>query len=154
MIGDNKISIRQGTKADIPSVYSLIKELAAFENAADKVKITENALQEGGFGPQSIFDFIVAESGDQIIGMALYYPRFSTWNGKTLYLEDLIVTESSRGRGVGKKLMDELIQIAQQSGAVLMHWEVLDWNTPAIEFYKKYQAEFDDEWINVKISFN
>lgn len=144
-------SIRKGTKNDIPMAFELIMELAVFEKGEHKVSNTLEEMIEDGFGQNPIFEFYVAEFEGKIIGMSLYYMRYSTWRGRCLFLEDLIVTESHRGQGVGKKLLDITVQEAKKQKVNLMMWQVLDWNTAAIEFYKKVGAELDPEWINCKL---
>jgi GNAT superfamily N-acetyltransferase len=130
----------------------LIKELALYEKAPDEVITSEEQMHEDGFGENPIFKFIVAEVNKEIVGMALYYWKYSTWKGKGIYLDDIIVTENHRRKGIGKLLMDEIIKIAAREKANKLEWQVLDWNEPAINFYKKYNVEFDGEWINCKIS--
>ena len=145
--------MREGKKEDLPAVYELIRELAIYENGLDQVSNTIQKMGTDGFGPNPIFGLIVAESNTQITGSAIYYYRYSTWKGKRMYLEDLIVTEQERGAGAGKLLFDEIIEIAKRTGCTGMMWQVLDWNEPAINFYKKYRANFDGEWINCNIDF-
>ena len=147
------IKLRKGNKSDIPAAFDLIKELAIYENGLDQVSNTIEAMEIDGFGPDPIYEFLVAVEDDQIIGCAIYYYRYSTWKGKRLYLEDLIVTESKRGLGAGKLLFDEVLKIARDTNCSGMMWQVLDWNEPAIDFYKKYNTNFDDEWINCNIDF-
>jgi GNAT superfamily N-acetyltransferase len=145
-------SIRKGTKADLPAALELIKELALFEKAPQEVTNTLSMMEEDGFGANPIFGYILAEVDGAIIGMSLYYYRYSTWKGKRLYLEDLIVTESKRGLGIGKLLFEETIEIAKKTNCTGMMWQVLDWNEPAINFYKKYNAHFDGEWVNCSLN--
>ncbi|TRX61275.1 GNAT family N-acetyltransferase [Fulvivirga sp. M361] len=147
--------IRRGTKEDLPQVLSLIKELAQYEKAADQVSNTVQMMEEDGFGEVPVFGFFVAvEEHKGIVGIALYYYRYSTWKGKRIYLEDLVVTENERGRGTGKKLFDAIIDQGKSTGCTGMMWQVLDWNEPAINFYKKYyQATLDDEWVNCSIDW-
>lgn len=147
------ITIREGKKEDLTSVFELVKELAIYENGLDQVSNTVERMEEDGFGENPIYGLIVAESGSDIIGAALFYYRYSTWKGKRMYLEDLIVTEEKRGEGAGKILFDEIIAIAKKTNCTGMMWQVLDWNEPAINFYKKYQTHFDEEWINCNIDF-
>ena len=144
----NSINIRQGKKEDLPRVLELIKELAAFERASHEVTNTLEKLEEDGFGVQPVYGFYVAENSDSSIGLSLYYWRYSTWKGKRLYLEDIIVTESERGKGAGKLLFDRTMQKALDENCTGMMWQVLEWNEPAINFYKKYGAKLDDEWTN------
>lgn len=134
--------------ADIPDLLSLIKELAVYERAPEKVTNTEAMMEQDGFGQQPLFDAFVAEYGGEIIGMAITYYRYSTWRGKCLYLEDLIVTEQKRGLGAGKMLFERCLNFARENNCVYMNWQVLDWNTPSIDFYKQYGTDFDHEWLN------
>lgn len=143
--------IRQGRKEDIPSTLELIKELARYERAPDQVITTVEQMERDGFGPNPIFGFFVAEENGTIIGISLYYWRYSTWKGKRLYLEDIIVTEKERGKGAGKLLFDRTMKLAVDEGCTGMMWQVLEWNEPAINFYKKYGAKLDDEWTNCSL---
>ncbi len=147
------VKIRQGKKEDLPRVLELIKELALYEKAPEQVTNTLEQMEKDGFGKNPIFGFIVAENDGVIEGLSLYYYRYSTWKGKRLWLEDLIVTESQRGLGTGKQLFERTLEIAKEDGCSGMVWQVLDWNEPAINFYKKYQAQLDEEWINCSIDF-
>lgn len=142
------ISIRVGIKQDLPRVLELIKELATFERAPEEVINTVSQMEEDGFGTNPVFGFFVAEDEGRIVGLSLYYWRYSTWKGKRLYLEDIIVTESERGRGIGKLLFDKTMEKSLEEKCSGMMWQVLDWNEPAINFYKKYNAKLDGEWIN------
>ena len=146
------IHIRKGIESDIEQALSLIKELAIYEKAPDEVEVTPNEMRAWGFGSNKIFDFFVAQENDVIIGMALYYFKYSTWKGKCLFLEDIIVTETQRGKGIGKLLFDKIIEVSKSTNVRRMEWQVLDWNTPAINFYKKYAATLDGEWINGKFT--
>ncbi len=141
-------TIRIGKKEDLPRVLELVKELAAFERAAHEVSNTVALMEEDGFGKNPIYGFFVAESKNIIVGISLYYWRYSTWKGKRLYLEDIVVTESERGKGTGKLLFDRTLQHALDQNCSGMMWQVLDWNEPAINFYKKYESKLDSEWIN------
>ena len=145
--------IRAGRKEDLPRVLELIRELAVYENAAEQVDNTVEQMEEDGYGEKPIFGFFVAERDGVIIGIAIYYYRYSTWKGKRLYLEDLIVTQEERGNGYGKALFDVTVQKAKETGCTGMMWQVLDWNTSAIEFYKQYGTYFDEEWINCHLNF-
>ncbi len=145
------MNIRKGEKADIPAAFRLVQELAEFEKAPEEVNTTVETMMEDGFGPNPIFDFLVAEEGGIIVGMSLFYNRYSTWKGKRLFLEDLIVTQSKRGSGIGKALFEATLAIAAETNCTGMMWQVLDWNQPAIDFYKKYKTRFDEEWINCSI---
>ena len=147
------IAIRKGEKKDLPASLDLVKELADYEKALNEVENTIQMMEEDGFGKTPVFGFIVAEEEGKIIGTSIYYYRYSTWKGKKLYLEDLVVTESRRRSGAGKKLFEATLQIAKNGGCTGMTWQVLDWNEPAINFYKKYQTRFEEEWINCNIDF-
>ncbi|CAN5309747.1 GNAT family N-acetyltransferase [soil metagenome] len=145
------MKIRQGVKADLPRVLELIKELAEYEKALHEVTNTVAQMEVDGFGPNPIFGFFVAENEKGIVGLSLYYWRYSTWKAKRLYLEDLIVTHSERGSGVGKLLFDRTILKAIEEDCSGMMWQVLEWNEPAINFYKKYNSKLDDEWTNCSL---
>jgi GNAT superfamily N-acetyltransferase len=143
--------IRKGRKEDLSQVLDLIKELAVYEKAPDEVENTVDLMHEHGFGSNPVFDFEVAEKDDKIVGTAIYYTKYSTWKGKKFYLEDLIVTESERGQKVGKALFDRCLEITKSGGFHSMVWQVLDWNEPAINFYKKYNTAFDTEWVDCSL---
>lgn len=145
-------TVRTGTKADLPAVLELIVELAIFEREPDAVKTTIESMERDGFGENSVFGFFVAESESKIVGISLYYYRYSTWRGKCLYLEDLIVTESSRGLGIGKALFEATIQKACDEQCVGMSWQVLDWNQPAIDFYQRYDSKIEKGWLNCSLN--
>ncbi|MBX2899478.1 MAG: GNAT family N-acetyltransferase [Cyclobacteriaceae bacterium] len=142
------MQIRIGTKADLPRVFELIVELAVFEKAPHEVTNSVKQMELDGFGANPLFGFFVAEDTAGIHGLALYYYRYSTWKGKRLYLEDIIVTEAMRGRGLGKALFEATMQQALNANCTGMMWQVLDWNKPAITFYEGYGARLDSEWIN------
>ena len=145
----HKITIRKAQKEDLPSIYALVKELALYEKSPESVTATiEDYYQDF---EDNIFESIVAERDSEVIGMALYYMTYSTWRGRMLYLEDFVVKESERKLGIGKLLFDEVIEIAKSKKAVLLKWQVLDWNDPAIQFYKKYDTIFENEWLNGKL---
>jgi GNAT superfamily N-acetyltransferase len=148
------IVIRDAVREDVPAMFELIKELALYEKAPEQVTNTVEQMYADGFGENPIFGTIVSEVEGEIVGMALYYYRYSTWKGKRLYLEDLIVSETMRGRGLGEKLLNEIIEKARQTACTGLMWQVLDWNEPAINFYKKFGARFDEGWVNVHIDFN
>jgi GNAT superfamily N-acetyltransferase len=143
--------IRKGRVEDAPAVLALINELAVFEKEPDAVIVTEEQLREDGFGANPLYGLFVAEVDNVVVGISLYYYRYSTWKGKCLYLEDLIVTESFRGKGLGKALFEATLDQARQDNCTKMNWQVLDWNTPAIDFYKSYGADLDGEWLNGSI---
>ena len=138
--------IRKATKNDMPSVLELIQELATFEKEPDAVVVTVDDLVRDGFSENPLFQCFVAEVDNQIIGMALYYYRFSTWKGKTIHLEDLIVKENKRGTGAGFALYKEIIKQGKAENVRRIEWNVLDWNTPAIDFYEKSGAKVLGDW--------
>jgi len=146
------IEIRKGTQVDIPFALNLVKELATYEKAPDEVEVTIAEMTEWGFGADKQFDFYVVLLDGVIVGLALYYFKYSTWKGKCLFLEDIIVTESQRGKGLGKLLFDKVVEVSKETKVRRMEWQVLDWNTPAIEFYKKYEGTLDGEWVNCKLT--
>lgn len=144
--------IRKGRRDDIPAVLTLIRELAAYEKAPHEVTVNEATLLKDGFGEDRQFEFFVAENENGIVGLALFYPRYSTWKGRCMYLEDIIVRESERGKGIGKLLFDEVVKVCLEKGAKRLHWQVLDWNEPGIRFYKKLNARFEHEWQSCKLT--
>ena len=146
------ISIRKGMKPDLPQVLKLIQELATYEKAPDEVAVTIAEMERDGFSENPIFKFFVAEAEGKIVGISLYYIKYSTWKGKCVFLEDIIVTESHRKYGIGKKLFDEVVKVAKEMKARRMEWQVLEWNEPAIKFYEKVNSHFDSEWVNCKLS--
>jgi len=147
-----KITLRKAERNDIPEIMELIKELAHYERAPHEVTVTAEDLERDGFGSTPIFEVILAFNGSDILGMAFYYYSYSTWKGKCLYLEDIIVKEKYRGKKVGKALFEAVVKKAKEVNAKRMHWQVLDWNEPAINFYKKYDAVLDNTWINGKLT--
>jgi GNAT superfamily N-acetyltransferase len=147
------IVIREGIREDVPIMFELIKELALYENAPEQVTNTVEQMYIDGFGENPIFGSIVAEFEGKVVGLALYYYRYSTWKGKRLYLEDLIVSEKMRGKGLGEKLLEATIEQAKKTSCTGVMWQVLDWNEPAINFYKKFGVRFDGEWLNVHLDF-
>lgn len=149
----NQYTIRTAVKEDCEKLLGLIKELAIYEKEPDAVTVSLEHFIESGFGEKPVWGAFVAEVEGEIVGMSLYYVRYSTWKGQRLYLEDLIVTESFRGHGLGKELFEKTIEFGKENGYSGMMWQVLDWNEPAINFYKKYQTKFDNEWVNCSIEF-
>jgi len=145
------MKIRPGRKSDLPIILNLIKELAHYEKSLDKVLITLEDLEKDGFGKNPLYWILVAEIDTEIVGMAFYYIRYSTWSGKILYLEDFIVKETFRRKGVGSLLFEECIRVSKKINANGMVWQVLNWNKPALNFYKKYNAELKNHWINGKL---
>jgi GNAT superfamily N-acetyltransferase len=146
------INIRKAVREDCPRILELVKELANYEKAPEEVTVTLEHFEESGFGPNPVWWAFVAEEGGKVEGFALFYIRFSTWKGQRMYLEDILVTEKMRGMGIGKMLFDRLITEAGKRKLNGIVWQVLEWNEPAINFYKKYNARFDAEWINCAIS--
>ncbi|QYJ68729.1 GNAT family N-acetyltransferase [Flavobacterium litorale] len=145
------MNIRKGTPKDMPSVLELIKELAHFEKEPDAVVVTANDLVRDGFGTTPLFNTLVAEQDNEIIGMALFYNRYSTWKGKTIHLEDLIVKENKRGTGAGSALYKAVINFAKTQGVKRVEWVVLDWNQHAIDFYKRSGATVFNNWHTVQM---
>ena len=145
-------TIRKGVKGDLPDVLRLIKELAEYEKALDCVKITLEELEDDGFGDHPWYWFLVAERDNKIIGMSFYFIRYSTWNGKYLYLEDFVINKEYRQQGIGSLLFEATIQICKDENLNGMTWQVLDWNSPAIKFYEKYNADISTEWLNGKLT--
>ena len=143
-----KINIRKAEKKDVPEIFRLIKELALYEKAPDEVKVTVEELERDGFGPDAVYKAFVAEGDGKIAGIALYYIKYSTWKGRCVFLEDLIVSREYRRYGVGSKLFDAVVRVCKEMGLRKMDWQILDWNEPAINFYKKYNTVFSDEWLN------
>jgi GNAT superfamily N-acetyltransferase len=146
-------TIREGKIEDLPRVLELVRELAVYEKAPEQVTNTVKMMEEDGFGPNAVFGFFVAikDSTTEIIGISIYYYRYSTWKGRRLYLEDIVVTESERGNGAGKLLFERTMLKCLEDGCTGMMWQVLDWNKPAINFYQKYGADLDEGWINCNL---
>ncbi|QKG54032.1 GNAT family N-acetyltransferase [Hymenobacter sp. BRD67] len=144
--------LRRGQETDLPRVLALIQELAVYERAPEAVTNTLAMMQRDGFGPEPIFGFFVLESGDDLLGLALFYTAYSTWKGRMLYLEDLVVTEAARRGGYGRRLFEAVVAEAKRTGAQRMKWQVLDWNEPAINFYKKLGATLESDWLNGNLS--
>lgn len=144
-------NIREGKITDMPSVLELIKELAHFEKEAEAVEISVADLEKDGFGKSPLFKTFVAEMDGEIVGMALFYPRYSTWKGPTIHLEDLIVKKSKRGMNIGSELYKKVMAFGRKLGVKRIEWVVLDWNTPAIEFYKKTGAQVFNDWQTVQM---
>jgi GNAT superfamily N-acetyltransferase len=143
--------IRKGTAADMNGVLALIKELAVFEKEPEAVVITVEDLIRDGFGAHPLFSVFVAEKEQEIVGIALYYYRYSTWKGKTIHLEDLVVKESMRGTGLGLALYSAIIEQGKTDGVRRIEWNVLDWNTPAVNFYENSGAKVLDDWRVVQM---
>lgn len=151
------IIIRKADKVDCVRMMELVRELALYEKAPNEVTVELNHFIESGFGPNPVWWAYVAEitnedNSKNIVGFALYYIRYSTWKGQRMYLEDIIVTESMRGNGIGKKLFNQLIEVCKELQFKGITWQVLDWNEPAINFYKKFEGvQFDGAWVNCSL---
>ncbi|SEL59559.1 L-amino acid N-acyltransferase YncA [Maribacter orientalis] len=144
-------TIRTAQKGDMKQVLQLIHELATFEKEENAVEISEQNLVEDGFGKQKLFHCFVAEKEEKIVGMALVYPRYSTWKGPVIHLEDLIVTKEMRGTGLGTALLDEVVKYGNDLGVKRISWEVIDWNEPAIGFYESKGANVMRDWDVVQL---
>lgn len=147
-----EVAIRIAEKKDVPQMLALIRELADYEKAPLEVHNTVERMEKDGFGEQPIFYSHIAEVEGQVVGVAIYYQAYSTWKGSYIYLDDIVITEEFRGKGIGKKLFDAVGAFAKNAGANLLRWHVLEWNEPAINFYKKYNAVLDPEWITCKLT--
>jgi GNAT superfamily N-acetyltransferase len=147
-----EISIRKAVRDDCGRILELVRELAVYERAPNEVTVTIGHFEESGFGQDPVWWAFVAEVDGVIQGFALWYIRFSTWKGQRMYLEDFYVSEDMRGKGLGKLLFEGLVGEARERGFNGVQWQVLEWNDPAINFYKKYNAVFDGEWYNCAIS--
>ena len=145
--------IRKGVISDLPEVLTLIKELAEYEKAPLEVENSLAEMQKDGFGDHPIYRLYVAELDRKIVGIAIFYYKYSTWKGKCIFLEDIIVTEKMRGNKIGALLFEKVISIAKEEKVRRLEWQVLDWNEPAINFYNKYEANLDPEWINGKLVY-
>jgi GNAT superfamily N-acetyltransferase len=146
------INLRVAKKEDCVRLLELINELAIYEKAPEEVTVTLKEFEDAGFGAKPVWKAFVAEVEDLVVGFALYYIRYSTWKGSRLYLEDFIVTESMRGKKVGKLLFERCIEETKELGFSGMVWQVLDWNEPAINFYNKYEASIEAGWLNASLS--
>ena len=146
------INIRSALKEDCVRLLELINELAVYERAPQEVTVTLDEFIDAGFGAHKVWDAFVAEENGFIAGFAIFYTRYSTWKGRRLYLEDFIVTETYRGKGIGKLLFERVIQEAKEKNFNGMSWQVLDWNEPAINFYNIYSADLESGWLNGSFS--
>ena len=145
------IYVRKGVKKDLPQVLALIKELADYEKSLDQVDVTLEQLEKDGFDGHPHYYLLVAEEKGEIIGVCFYFIRYSTWKGKVLFLEDFVVKEEYRRMGIGGMLFEETIRIANKENMDGLHWQVLDWNTPALNFHKKYNASISSTWLNGRL---
>lgn len=146
------INIRAGKKEDCHQVLELIRELASYEKALPEVELTAEQLMKDGFeSSPPKYQLLVADDNGEIVGCALYYRRYSTWKGSTLYLEDLVVKESYRRKGAGSALLKALMKVAGEENAARLEWQVLDWNQDAIAFYERFNTQFDEEWVNCRL---
>ena len=148
----NNAIIRKANRGDCPRILALIIELAEYEKAPNEVTVSLEHFEESGFGNNPVWWAFVAELDGVVQGFALYYIRYSTWKGQRMYLEDLLVTEALRGKGMGMQLFTQLVEEAKEKKLHGIVWQVLDWNEPAINFYKKLNASFDAEWVNCSIA--
>ncbi len=148
------IIIRNAVAGDCPRLLALVRELAEYERAPQEVTITLDVFRDSGFGAQPVWWAFVAEVDGVVEGFALYYIRFSTWKGQRMYLEDFFVREEARGKALGKRLFDRLIADARARNFAGIVWQVLEWNEPAINFYRKYKCTFDGEWLNCTLSLD
>ena len=146
-----EIRLRKAKSEDLETVYSLVKELAVYEKEPEAVTSGLSDYQEAM--QSGLIEVILAETGDETAGMALYYDTFSTWKGKMLYLEDFYVKPEYRGKGIGKSIFEEVLREARRRECRMMKWQVLDWNEPAIGFYRNYEVTFDEKWVDCKIYF-
>lgn len=144
--------VRLAERKDCPRLLELIKELADYEQSSHEVKITVQEFEDAGFGHDPVWKAFVAEADGTIQGLALFYIRYSTWTGRHMYLEDLLVTEKMRGKGIGKLLFDQLIVEAEKKACNGITFQVLSWNEPALKFYRQYGAQFEDKWLNGTLS--
>ena len=142
------LKIRVAEKQDCARILELVNELAIYELSPQEVTVTLEEFVDAGFGIKPVWEAFVATDNDFIVGFALYYTRYSTWKGRRIYLEDFFVTESYRGRGIGKILFEKVIEKTKENNFNGMTWQVLDWNEPALNFYRKYNAGIEAGWLN------
>ena len=147
-----EIKIRKAEMADMGSIHALVRELAEYEKGLHRVTTSPESYKEDFAG--KAFDAFVAEADGTVVGMALYCGMFSTWRGRMLYLEDFVVKESMRGKGIGKQLFEAFMEEAKKQKVALVKWQVLHWNEPGLNFYRKYETVFDNEWVDCKIYLN
>ena len=146
------VIIRKGREKDLEDVLRLVKQLALFEKAPEEVVVTADEYKKDF--TEKVFDFLVAEQNEKILGIALFFTKYSTWKGKCIYLDDIVVDEQFRSKGIGHQLFTALIAHCKEQKVRKLDWQVLNWNEHAIRFYKKFDAVFDDEWLNGKITFD
>jgi len=147
-------TIREASREDVPLILEFVRELAEYERAPDAVKLTEAELARDGFPPEGeerYFECLIAEEDGQPAGLALFHPVYSTWRGRSMHLEDLFVRPRFRGRGIGRALLEKVAAVAVERGCVILFWHVLDWNTPAIDFYKTLGAEPLEDWRRMRV---
>ncbi|PST83302.1 GNAT family N-acetyltransferase [Pedobacter yulinensis] len=144
----SEIKIRKALRSDCARMMELINELAVYERAPEEVTVTMDEFIDAGFGERPVWEAFLAEADDTVIGLAIFYTRYSTWKGRRLYLEDFLVTDQCRGKGVGKLLFERVMQEARDRNYHGMTWQVLDWNEPALNFYRKYAARVEPGWLN------
>jgi GNAT superfamily N-acetyltransferase len=148
-----QITIRPAIQTDVPAMLGLVQELALYEKAPQEVTVTLEEMTAAGFGPGAIWKAFVSIVDGKLVGMSLYFTKYSTWKGKCMYIDDIIVTESMRGAGIGKLLFEETVAEAKRTHMRRLEWQVLEWNTPAINFYNKFSAVLDPEWVNGKLTY-
>jgi GNAT superfamily N-acetyltransferase len=147
-----EVKIRAAVAADVPTILKLVRGLAEYERAPDEVTISEAELLRDGFGDQPVYECLIAELDAEPVGMALFFPIYSTWKGPSIHLEDLFVLPEARGFGIGKALLIQVAALANQRGCARLQWDVLDWNQPAIDFYQSLGAKFMDEWRIMRVT--
>jgi len=146
-----QITIRPAIQTDVPAMLGLVQELALYEKAPQEVTVTLEEMTAAGFGPGAIWKAFVSIVDGNLVGMSLFFTKYSTWKGKCMYIDDIVVTESMRGAGIGKLLFEETVAEAKRTHMRRLEWQVLEWNTPAINFYNKFSAVLDPEWVNGKL---
>lgn len=149
----SELIIRKGEEKDLGALHALILELAKYEKCPGEVETGIEDMRELGFGINPVFGFFVAQLHNKVVGIALYYYKYSTWKGRCLYLEDLIVTEKYRRQGIGARLFEAVVALARQEKVKRLEWQVLNWNEPALRFYRRYKADVNDEWLNCRLTY-
>ena len=148
-----QITIRPAVTTDVPAMLGLVQELALYEKAPQEVTVTLEEMTAAGFGPGAVWKAFVSIVDGKLVGMSLFFTKYSTWKGKCMYIDDIVVTESMRGAGIGKLLFEETVAEAKRTHMRRLEWQVLEWNTPAINFYNKFSAVLDPEWVNGKLTY-